>query len=413
MNPTDLPYGSTRPPLARVRPFPPDPALQTLFPRPARPAPSLALEVQEGTPTQDAGDRAVAALERLRAEALAEHGPEALTNIALTHPSLKLLVERRAEFGPAWGSVLRLAWACASSAEDHRLRAPHFLTTLWTLEEMTGKCRRTLERHLFEDGHRWSAAVRAFFDFRHNYGTLEGFDGNRTVIVGTVVRFFPDGRYAKSARVKRWGARDLNAEREAGRTASTREVMRGRYQRLHPRMSLSRPAQEQVSEHTWVFTCLETLSKTYEHPGSVNLDGDIPKNAVLDAMIADLGFRVEVARVMGFGVGKARAAWVEAAAPILAKLTRSCSFVGLWRRLLWVGIRAALAGTGHGWTMLNRLFRRALEAMHDARVRAPLAWALKLTREDGLTELERDYGRGGAQALPAGPRAHQFRAVVA
>jgi hypothetical protein len=138
-------------------------------------------------------------------------------------PTLNFLESRQAEFGPAWPTVLALARACLSHATTAR-PAPHYLTVLWTLAEMTGHSERTVQRHLLEDAHTWSSAVEHFFDFRPNYDTMPTpGGGSRKVISGTVVRFFPQGRTSPNAKVKRWTSRERTETHQTLESRNPRE----------------------------------------------------------------------------------------------------------------------------------------------------------------------------------------------
>ena len=143
------------------------------------------------------------------------------------------------------------------------------MTCYWTLEEALGVCERTVRRHLTEDGHPWSETVCHLIDIRHNYGAMldgkddNGFDRTRTVITSTIIRFFPRGRQSDSARVKRWGRRDLLTDSDEGRTRPTRQSEQNtRYQRKNAQMSGYRSVKEQSRENNWLLVKLgQTVSE--------------------------------------------------------------------------------------------------------------------------------------------------------
>ena len=324
---------------------------------------------------------------------------------ALTHPKLELIRSREHEFGPAFPTVMSLAWACVSLTDEiTTAKNPHFLTTLWTLGEMTGKCERTIQRHLFEDGHPWSPVVKEFFAFEHNLEQMSCYQNekgetSRTVIAGTLVRFFKDTRYSKRAKITRFARRDLDLERESRRTQSTRleffqdrlarakreehpdepenpetlalnahlETSQSRYARSEELMSWSIPAQKQVFLMNWQFTCLESLSRLLRLKTSEILDHDIPDRQLLEALLERLDFEEELARVIGSGVTKARSAWVFIAAKRISSLLRD-RLEGWWRKALWVALRARLGGTQIGFRLLSRAFHLCLEARVEGEI---------------------------------------------
>ena len=75
----------------------------------------------------------------------------------------ELLEPYREALGAAYETVHALARCSVEQATDDD-PAPHLMTTYWVLEEMTGRCERTLRRHLKEDGHSWSETVRHLID---------------------------------------------------------------------------------------------------------------------------------------------------------------------------------------------------------------------------------------------------------
>ncbi len=83
----------------------------------------------------------------------------------------ELLEPFRVVLGPAYCVMHLLArWSIENATESDP--APHLMTTYWSLEEATGLSERTLRRHLIEDGHAWSEAVRSLIDIRLNYGKM-------------------------------------------------------------------------------------------------------------------------------------------------------------------------------------------------------------------------------------------------
>lgn len=306
----------------------------------------------------------------------------------------------REQLGPAFASALTLARACLSFATPAD-PAPHVLTTLWTLAEMTGKSERTIQRHLLEDTHRWSPWVRRFFDFSPNYDTMPTPNGARRVVSGTVVRFFPHTRLGPNARVKRWGSRNLAADSRAGCTKPARIRSKSPLENTGvARVSSYGTLQDEVKTRRWVFIGLEALSTSRGIENPVNPYRDIPSNAVLDAALADLEARLERAVEENTPLGLVRAAWVESVARAITLRLADAKFENLWRRLLWVALRAELhGGTRAGFWFLQRLYRLALDAKREGVLEHPVAWALELVRSEGLQELERDHAMG-AVGLP-------------
>ncbi|MCW5818774.1 MAG: hypothetical protein KIT12_02595 [Trueperaceae bacterium] len=102
----------------------------------------------------------------------------------------ELLAPYRDALGPAYALMHLLArWSVEHATPDDP--APHLLTTYWSLEEATGKCARTLMRHLVEPGHSWSEAVRHLVDVRHNYGAIAWKPSTTAVRKwGQIIRFF-------------------------------------------------------------------------------------------------------------------------------------------------------------------------------------------------------------------------------
>ena len=320
-------------------------------------------------------------------------------------PSIALaqLEARQTEFGSAWPTVYALARACLSHATTTR-PAPHYLTALWTLAEMTGKSERTVQRHLLEDTHTWSTSVAHFFDFRLNFDTMPTpGGGSRKIISGTVVRFFPQGRTSPNANVKRWSSRNLADDHDQKRTKPSRNPS----QTQEINVSLYRSVREQIVLNNWLFVCIDSLSESQIHKTD-NLYhdtlADIPKNALPDAMFTDLELILEDHRDRGEPTGKARAAWVRRTAQAFADALHDTKFTKLWQRLLWVALRAELHGHSRaGFWYVKRAFHIALDAQHDQKLSNPIAWALSTVRKEGLLELERDYGEG-----MIGPKPHQF-----
>ena len=303
--------------------------------------------------------------------------------------------------------------------------APHLMTTYWVLEEATGKCERTLRRHLVEDGYPWSEAVRDLIDVRHNYGEMldgkdeKGKNKTRPCITSMVIRFFPRGRQSKEARVKRWGRRDLLSESDAGRTRPTRLGReKNRYERLEPQMSACSSVEEQCYQNNWFLVKLgQTVSDRVEQTKDYgSLYADIPKNYVLDALRSDLALSVEKARAKGANIKRARSRWVDTAARVLAErhddhrvmahhlsekhVTHADGFTNLWRRALWTAVKAAMyGGTEYGWALIDRMIALASDAKHEG-FKKPTAWAWSRVREE-MEALRRDYGSGMAGALEA------------
>ena len=372
--------------------------------------------------------RASAEKERARREvarqaSLLENYQESLFEHESHVRAAELLEPHRESLGEAFWALHFLArWAVENATEDDP--APHLMVPYWVLEEATGKSERTLRRHLVEDGHRWSEAVRGFIDVRHNYGTmLDGKDERgknkyRKCITSMVIRFFPRGRLSKEARVKRWGRRDLLLESDEGRTRATRPVgERGRYQRKKGQMSAYSSLKEQCQENNWFLVKLgQTVSDRTDCKNFGSLYADIPKNYVLDALRGDLALGVEKARARGASTKRARSKWVDTAARVLASrhddhralphhvsenfVTHFDGFTDLWRRALWTAIKAEMyGGTGYGWALIDRMIALASDAKREG-FKKPSAWAWSRVREE-MEALRRDYGSGMAGALEA------------
>ena len=336
----------------------------------------------------------------------------------------ELLEPYRKVLGKAYDTLHLLCRWCLEHATDLD-PAPHLMTTYWVLEEATGKCERTLRRHLTEADHPWSEAVRDLIDVRHNYGTMldgkdeQGRDKTKPCITSMVIRFFPRGRQSEKARVKRWGRRDLLTESDQGRTRPTRVGReKNRYERLEPQMSACSSIKEQGRENNWFLVKLgQTVSDRVESfKDCGNLYADIPKNHVLDALRADLGLSVEKARARGANVKRARSKWVDTAARVLAArhddhralphhvsenfVTHFDGFTDLWRRALWTAIKAEMyGGTGYGWALIERMIALAADAKREG-FKKPTAWAWSRVKEE-MEALRRDYGSGMAGALEA------------
>ena len=333
----------------------------------------------------------------------------------------ELLEPFKAALGAAYAVIHLLArWSLEHATE--RDPAPHLMTTYWVLEEATGLSERTLRRHLVEDGHPWSAAVRGLIDVRHNRGPmLDGKDGRgndayRSVITCMVIRFFPKTRLSHNARVKRWGRRDLLADADEGRTRFTRSdagVEKERYARRKPRMSAYSSLKEQCFENNWFAIFLaQTVSGCAAQINSCgNLYADIPRNCVLDALQADLQLAVETAQARGASVKRARSCWVDMAARVLAErhgdqrplprhehahfVTHFDGFTDLWRRALWTAVKSEMyGGTAYGWMLVRRLVHLASDAAAEGKIK-PVAWAWVQVRDE-LEALRRDYGSGAA-----------------
>ncbi len=344
----------------------------------------------------------------------------------LEHPShtaaTELLEPHRKALGAAYPLLHFLArWSVENASEDDP--APHLMTTYWTLEEAVGLCERTLRRHLVEDKHPWSEAVRHLVDVRPNYGERlngkddAGKDKLESCITNMVIRFFPRGKQSSEARVKRWGRRDLLAESDEGRTKATRNAVKVRYSRNIGQMSAYSSVEENVRENNWLLARIgKTVFRQPESKDSGNLYADIPRNYVLDALRADLSLGIENARARGANVKRARSKWVDAAAQVLASrhedhrplphhlsdkhVTHYDGFTDLWRRALWTAVKAEMyGGTTRGWLLIQEMIERAQEAK-VAGYKKPSAWAWSKVREE-LEALRRDYGSGAAGALEA------------
>lgn len=350
-----------------------------------------------------------------------------------------VLAPYRTALGPAYRTlhtVARFALELASSGDP----APHLFTTYWTLEEATGLSRRTLQRHLAEDGHPWSSTVRHLLDIRLAYGTMPRGPEADPCIVGVVIRFFPRGRLSPHARVKRWGTRDLIAESDAGRTRPTRTTERHRYARSDGDMSQYAPAIEVAVRQNWFLEVVEwSISRRGQDQrrNPDNLYWDTPTRQLLDACRDDLKVRLDGVRARGGSVTRARARWVDDAARELARRfgddrppreyvttvspnvtakpgapigyveregrwyrVYADGFVNLWRQGLWTALRTEMYGnTDAGWSILRRMIINADEARHG-HVRRPTAWAWSIAQREGLQELRRDYGEGAVAHRP-------------
>jgi hypothetical protein len=172
-------------------------------------------------------------------------------------------------------------------------------------------------------------------------------------------------------------------------------------------VSLYRSVREQIVLNNWLFVCIEALSEAQTAKTDNLYDdtlADISKNALPDAMFADLELILEDYRERGEATGKARAAWVRRTAGAFAGALRDMAFTRLWQRLLWVALRAEQhGGTRAGFWYVKRVFHLAVDAQHDSSLSKPTAWALSTVRKEGLLELERDYAEG-----MIGPKPHQF-----
>jgi hypothetical protein len=333
----------------------------------------------------------------------------------------ELIESFRVVLGPAYCVMHLLArWSIENATE--RYPAPHMMTTYWSLEEATGLSERTLRRHLIEDGHPWSEAVRSLIDIRLNYGKMldgkdeSGCDAYRTVITSTVIRFFPRGRQSAKACVKRWGSRDLLADADAGRTRSTRPnvwIEKRRYTRRKSLMSAYSSISKQCDDLNLLMVLIDTTvcSRTAKIISPGKLYADIPKNHVLDVLKTDLQLAVVEAQLRGSSVRRARSRWVDMAAKVLAErhgdqrplprhenssyVTHWDGFTDLWRRSLWTVIKSELyGGTGLGWALLRRMIHLASDAVIEGKDK-PIAWAWVQVREE-LENLRREYGSGVA-----------------
>ena len=333
----------------------------------------------------------------------------------------ELLEPFKTSLGAAYRVIHLLArWSLENATE--RDLAPHLMTTYWTLEEATGLSERTLRRHIVEDGHPWSEAVRSLIDVRLNHGPMlngkdeRGADKYRTVITNMVIRFFPKTRLSANARVKRWGNRDLLADADKGRTRFTRSdtnTERQRYARQKPRMSAYQSLEEQCIENNWFLVLLgqAVLAHAPQEKSCGNLYADIPKNNLLDALRADLQLTTETAQARGTSVKRARSRWVDMAAKVLARrhgdqvprpshehkqfVTHHDGFTDLWRRCLWTAVKSELyGGTRLGWTLLRKMIHLIADAVAEGKTK-PVAWSWVQVRDD-LEALRRDYGSGAA-----------------
>ena len=360
----------------------------------------------------------------------------------------ELLEPFKDDLGAAY-ETLRLIARCSIEYASEREPAPHLMTTYWALEEMTGKCERTLIRHLVEDGHSWSETVRSLIDVRHNYGTMldakdeDGRQKERPVIVGTIIRFFPQTRLTPNAKVKKWGRRDLIADADEGRTRNTRPTdgEKHRYQRNLRQMSVYSSVKEQVETNNWLLVKVgQTISNRQEKlKNSASLYADIPRKHLLNVLRADLGIVVEQAQVRGANIKRARSLWVDTAAQLLSErfgdnrapvvfvatvdldealspeqMTRPVGykerngkfypvyldgFTNLWRRMLWTAVRAELYGnTSHGWVLLEKMLGYVQEAERMGK-RNPVAWAWSVIKREGFSEFLRDFGTGAVGAM--------------
>ena len=376
--------------------------------------------------------------------------PQTCQETLQEHPSHSKATELLKPFKDALGAAydtLHLIARCSIEYATEEDLAPHLLTTYWALEEMTGKCERTLIRHLVEEGHPWSETVKQLIDVRHNYGTMlngrdeDGTPTARTVIVGTVIRFFPQTRLTPNARVKKWGQRDLIAEADEQRTRNTRPTDGGkhRYQRNLRLMSVYSSLKEQVEMNNWLFVHVDqTISNRQEKLKNYdNLHTDIPRKHLLSALRLELERDVETAQVRSANVKRARSKWVDMAATVLAhrfgddrapatyvstvdmnesveQVTgpvgyKEChgkfypvyldGFTNLWRRMLWTAIRAEVyGGTTRGWMVLETMLGDVQEAERVGK-RNPIAWAWSAAKRKGFSEFLRDYDTGAVGAL--------------
>lgn len=322
--------------------------------------------------------------------------------------AVALLAPYALELGPAYGVVHLIArWSIETATTDDP--APHLLTTQWTLAEATGKSRRTVARHLSEEGHAWSATVRRLVATRTNLGIMQVGDSSQVVVVGTVIRFFPEGRRSPNARVRRYGERDLIAEADAGCTAPTRRAREGaaRYARGEPRMSPYSPVTEQAKGFNWVMRYLGP-PEPREPTAPVNLYGDIPRQHVLSALRLEFEERLALAKLRGSNVWRTCHRWVELAARTLAQAfgdrlspapasagaDRPClagdGYTGFWLRILWATVRTQVTtGDVRAWAMLQRMCALAVEAAADG-VRKPVALAWTIIKREGFAEILRD-----------------------
>lgn len=354
-----------------------------------------------------------------------------------------MLARYRTALGPAYRTLHTVARFGIELASEEN-PAPHLFTTYWTLEEATGLSRRTLQRHLAEDGHPWSSTVRHLLDIRLAYGTMPRGPEADPCIVGVVIRFFPRGRLSPHARVKRWGTRDLIAESDAGRTRPTRATDRPRYARRDGEMSQYAPAIEVAARQNWFLEGVEWSVSRRQQDQRTNADNlywDTPTRQLLDALLDDFRVRLEGVSARGGSVTRARARWVDDAARELARRfgddrpprgyvttvspdaepkrgdpiglveregrwyqVYADGFVNLWRQGLWTALRTEMYGnTRAGWSILRRMVINADEACRG-HVRRPTAWAWSIAQREGLKELRRDYGAGAVAHRPRAAR---------
>lgn len=328
-----------------------------------------------------------------------------------TYQEAVTLLERdRDALGVAYDSLLLLAWLSLDQASE-RDPTPHLQTALWVLAEMSGKHPRTLQRHLLEHQHPWSATVSKWLDIRPVYGErLEGIDTTtgeakrKKRYVGVVYRFFPRTRLSSRARIGRFGARDLIAASDAEQTQFSRprrvqeKLVRKRYGRGEGLMSSHSSPKLQIYRYNWYIENL-SLKKDNFSKEAVNVCGDIPRRRVLDELLCRREALLCTARERGASLARARSRWVEAAASVLARAFNDHGFTNLWRKVLWTAIKTEMyGGTTAGWRVVQRLVDLADENIHQPGLKRPVACAYARVKED-LDLFARDYGGGRAGAI--------------
>lgn len=346
----------------------------------------------------------------------------------------ELLAADREELGPAYKFVHLLARFNIETATQED-PAPHLMTTYWTLGEMLGVSTRTVQRYL-EPGHSYSEAVSRWISQAHNLGTMQFNTPDRldqTIIVATVLRFFPRGRLSKQARVKLWGERDIIADSLDGLTERARIKNRGiekpRYRRAKPLMSPCSLLEEQAQKQNWLWIKLgKTVTERQRHgKSSSNIYGDIPRKAVLRALRSDFYRAENEAKQLGKNARVHRSAWVGFAARLLSGRFKANApppgaivggyytedgkrwkahedgFTKLMMKVLWVVVRAELyGGESYGWHLLERMFVLAEDAEREG-LKKPLAFAWKKLKKAGFGDLMERYPQD-VERFPVGAK---------
>ena len=328
--------------------------------------------------------------------------PEEKTPSLAYKEATVLLESDREALGPAYTSLLLLATLSLDQAtrEDP---APHLQTTLWVLSEMGGKSVRTLQRHLLETQHTWSSVVSKWLDIRPVFGTyvagvdkLTGKAKSKPRYVGIVYRFFPRTRQSGRARVGRFRARNLIDASDAGQTRFSRpqeiqeQVTRERYRRGQGLMSLHSSPREQIATYNWYLENLSLPAVTNDR--TANVCNDIPRRRVLDVLLGRREQLLEQTAQRGASRARARTKWVETAAHVLSETFNDRGFINLWRKVLWVAIKAELYGaTTAGWRLIQRMIDLADEGKHQPGLRRPVAYAYTQVKE-AVEAFDRDYG---------------------